>query len=250
MEIEINGIYDNHYRVSMLRKLNGKADFSSGCDSYGVDGSGGPIELRHINSDTIDGLVTEFNTRINKFFETDKWMRDNFPQINDRLNDHGCGIHIHMFHKRHRKDDVVAIHTIVASIINSFMVDSWKSRTSNGYGYFFANRPAEWCGSNYATELRMLNSITPKALEFYLKTSDKLLSKLNENHSVITLNTYNEFRRKLGITISNEIIQSRPDVEANNLIAYAIESKLISLLDVARIQKWCENNKEEIPCVK
>ena len=52
VEIEFNSSLDSNYKMSILRKLNGKQINNPELDSYGIDGGGRALEFRNINGES------------------------------------------------------------------------------------------------------------------------------------------------------------------------------------------------------
>lgn len=243
MELEfILGSGDEIYKSVFLRKCNDKTSVDVMRDSIGLDGSRTPIEIRNVNGNTAEELFVNLNKKVEKVRETFKWMRKNLPGVESRFSVQKCGVHIHHFHPGVPRSKVVAAFTAVCCIINDFDAESWTGRMAQGYGLPFAARGGvDWCRTDYATELRVLNAVHPDIVKFCIESMEECLKK---SDGVANENYFYDFLDKQGRTDITVAQNPRANLTRyiNEMMAFFIKKKVIRPIQVNNMIRWLSKN--------
>ena len=244
LEIEIKAMRDNTYRTVMLRKLNDMDALDTSANDYGIDGSGGPLEMRNMNGNTIEEVSNILKERLDKFKSTIDWMKNNFPGAGTRYDTTECGVHVHMFHKGVSRDRVLSAHSAVGLIINSYANEDWKSRVRRGYGQLYAyraisNSRRSWCRSeNNSTELRTFEAMNGAMLKWALEQTDILLTNPN-TASVQKWDAYRNQNR-----LSQENLWERPVY--TKALQYFIDERVITRDQIGSMSGWLQENYQAL----
>lgn len=250
MEIEMNHLRNqrsSEYRSVVLRRLNNKYEINQSRDMFGIDGGsgGGPTEIRNIEGNSVDELIENLTSCLGKFKDALEWAKKDLVGFRDEGGVRGCGIHIHMFHKGIPREKVLIAHSVTSLIVNTFDTDNFRARIASSYGVPFANRQAEWCQSEFATELRCLNTTHPEVLRFAMIKFEDILTR---EFKMTPGELISFCEGSLNCSLNDATIES-PEL----LVAFFVNKGVLTEEEAAEMIDWMNKNYkgvDDILCAK